>query len=163
MPMNPVLEDPDFNGVRYSRTSSNMRWNGVLVPGWKSFNTKSPLKPAKVWGNKAKPRGRTTGKFDPSAECEILLEDYINLKNQLAGEGVALGLGYKQVSSAITFTLFEPLRGTVVWLVLGVRIADEDFSVSDGSDDPLSVKLTLDVMDVIPDGTPSVIDNAPPI
>lgn len=163
MPMNPVIADPDFNGVRYSRTSCNLRWDGVLVSGWKSFNAKSPLKPGKVWGNKAKPRGRTTGKFDPTSECELLFEDFINLKNRLAAKGLAVGRGYKQVSSVVTFTAFEVERGAVVIVVLGVRISDEDFGPSDGNDDPLSVKLSLDVMDVVTDGTPSVIDTTPPI
>lgn len=162
MPMNPIIEDPDFNGVRYSRNSCDFRWDAFKVGGWKSFNAKAPLKPGKTWGNRAKPAGRTTGKFDPTAECEIYLEHYNNLKNYLVTKGAAFARGYKQVSSVVTFTAFEPERGSLIWTVLGVRIADEDFSVSTDSDDQLSVKLTLDVMDVLMDGVPSVIETVAP-
>jgi hypothetical protein len=161
--MNPIIEDPDFNGVTYSRTSCDLRWDAFKVGGWKSFSVKSPLKPGKTWGNRAKPRARTTGKFDPTGECEIYLTYFENLKNYLAAKGLPFGLGYKQVSSLVTFTAFEVERGTIITEVFGVRISDEDLSVSDGSDDELTVKLTLDVMDVAVNGVLSVIDTNLPI
>jgi hypothetical protein len=162
MPMNPVIEDPDFNGVRYSRTSCSLLWGAYLVAGWKSFDVKAPLKPGKTWGNRAKPGGRTTGKFDPSGECEIYLEYWVNLRNILTAIGALVGRGYKQVSiPVVTFTAFEVERGTVVTQLLGVRVADVDVSVSDSSDDQLTAKLSLDIMDVIEDGAPSVIDTVP--
>lgn len=154
-----TLSYPDINGHRYSRTSVDLRVNNAFkVKGWQSFTFGSKLTPGKTWGNKAKPQNRTRGKFEPTAEIEIYFEDYVLLRAYLAGIGVPLGQGYKEVSALWTCVAFERTIGSSRTDIIGARISDDTVNITN-SDDQLIKKVTLDVMDILEDGVSSVFES----
>ncbi|HVZ89638.1 MAG TPA: hypothetical protein VHG72_21935 [Polyangia bacterium] len=163
MPMTTLLSYPDFNGHRYSRTSSN--WdvdNALRIEGLISAQVTRKLTPGKSWGHRAKPQARTRGKFEPDAKVKLYMEDYNLLMNYLVAKGQPFGFGPFEVSWQLTGTLFETTLGTTRWDILGVRITNEDISpTEDGDDKQVEVSLDLDVMDLLKDGFGVVNEQSP--
>lgn len=175
MPMIEILNYPDTDGARYSRTSvdvavcASRTIQGVTQPalpalrieGWTSLTYKRSLKPGKTWTHRAKPQGRTRGKFDPSAEFGLMMEDYILLERYLATAGAQIGIGPFEQSFQLTATLYEAALGDTRWDIIGCRISEDGGGPGSDSDEELEVKLTLDVMDIMRDGQSAVYENTP--
>lgn len=175
MPMVPILNYPDNDGPRYSRTSVDVSIvatrsvNGVTsqaapalrIEGWTSLSYTRKLTPGKGWTHRAKPQTRTRGKFEPSGEFGLLLEDWVLAERYLAQAGAPLGLGPFEQSFQLTATLFEQALGTTRWDFLGCRVEQDSANVDTGSDEEIDVKLTLNVMDVMRDFQSAVYENTP--
>lgn len=175
MPMVPILNYPDTDGARYSRTSVDVSivatrtFNGVTsqaapalrVEGWTSLTYKRSLKPGKTWTHRAKPQGRTRGKFDPSAEFGLMMEDYILVERYLALAGVELGRGPFEQTFQLTAILYEIALGATRWDMIGCRIEEDGGGPGSDSDEELEVKTTLNVMDILRDGQSAVYENTP--
>ena len=175
MPMVPILNYPDTDGARYSRTSVDVSIcatrtvNGVAAPvapalrieGWTSLTYKRSLKPGKGWTHRAKPQTRTRGKFDPSMEFALMMEDYVLLERYLATAGAGFGKGPFEQSFQLTAILYEVALGATRWDGIGCRIEEDAGGPGSDSDEELEVKLTLNVMDVMRDGQSAVYENTP--
>jgi hypothetical protein len=175
MPMIEILNYPDTDGARYSRTSVDVAIcatrsiQGALTPalpalrieGWTSLTYKRDLKPGKTWTHRAKPQGRTRGKFDPSAEFGLMMEDYVLLERYLSTAGAQVGIGPWEQSFQLTATLFEQALGDTRWDILGCRIESDSGGPGGDSDEELEVKLTLNCMDIMRDGQSVVYENTP--
>jgi hypothetical protein len=164
----PILRYPEANGHRLSRTSVELRFAPNLVGGngpplilscWKTVNMNNKLTPGTTWGNKAKKMGRTRGKYEPTADLEVYVEDMEILRVALAAAGASLNMGYMEVSFDLFLTGFEQiLGGAFLWEALGCRITEESLAIPD-SDDQLFVKLTLDPMDCRKNGLQAVFES----
>lgn len=163
MPMVPVLQYPDFNGIRYSRTSSS--WyaeNALRLEGLISAQVTRKLTGGKSYGHRANPQTRTRGKAEYDAKVKLYLEDYNLLTNLLQSKADAQGIGLHEVSWQLTGTLFERTLGTTRWDILGVRIQNEDIPVTeDGDDKQIEVSLDLDVMQILKDRRSIVNESSP--
>ncbi len=160
MPMIPVLHYPDFNGIRYSRTSTDLLVAEAdhRIIGWTSITTEQSLTPGKAWGGRAKPQVRTRGKFEPKMSLKMWVEDWNLLQNKLETLGLASGLlGFMEVSFTLICTLYEADLGTTSWTGI-TKVATEQ---STGNDDPVETSLELDVMDLLKDGVSAVMENSP--
>lgn len=157
----PLLRYPEMDGHRLSRTSCELRIAPVggaplIVSGWKSINTSVELAPGKTYANRAKPQGRTRGKFTPTMELELYVEDAELVRVALGTAGLARNLGWMEVAFDAYLTGFEViLGGAFLWEGLGARITKDEMGVSD-NDDQLSRKWSLDLMDMRLNGISAV-------
>lgn len=172
--MIPILNYPDTDGARYSRTSVDMNVvasrqtrGGVTSPvapplrieGWTGLGYSRELKRGKSWGHSKKPQTRTGGRFTPAMSLSLFMEDWILLENYLRQWGATVGLGPFQQSFFLNVTAYERALGTTSWQGVGCQVEKEEANeVTQGSDDQLEVKLTLDVMDVLRDGFSAVYE-----
>jgi hypothetical protein len=176
MPMVPILNYPDIDGARYSRTSVDLSvvatrsaGNGLVAPvgpglrieGWTSMSFQRKLTPGKGWSHRAKPQTRTRGKFEPSMELGMYMEDYILLERYLALTGATAAKGPFEQAFTLTATLYEAALLTTVWQGVGCRIEQDSAPIEGNSDEEIEVKLTLNVMDVLRDGQSAVYENTP--
>jgi len=175
MPMIPILNYPDIDGARYSRTSVDLSATAtqtvqgvtsqiapsLRIEGWTSWTYSRELVPGKSWGHRAKPQTRTRGKFTPASELGLFMEDYILLERYLGLVGAARGRGAFEQSFQLTATLFELALGTTRWDMTGCRIEKDGSGPEKENDDELEVKLTLNVMDIFRDGQSVVFENTP--
>lgn len=175
MPMVPILNYPDSDGARYSRTSvdisvtaTRQQANATVqvapslrIEGWTELTYKRTLKPGKGWTHRAKPQTRTRGKFEPSAEFSLLMEDYVLLERYLSLAGAPFGKGPFEQAFQLTATLFELELSSTRWDLLGCRIGEDGGGPGKDSDDELEVKLSLDVMDILRDMQSAVYENTP--
>lgn len=155
----PLTPPPivDVNGLFLSRTSVVLTIDDKPVRLFKSVHWATKLTPGKTWGNRATPRGRGRGKFEPSADLEVYLEDFSVIRNFLATKNPARG--WMANSFTLTITAFEEqLGGAFTVTLVGCRVTESDISVSDG-DDQLTKKLTLDVMNIVEDNIPAILEN----
>jgi len=156
MPLKPSQRTVDVNGLFLSRTSVNITVDNFPYLLFKSVHWNAKLTPGKTWGNKATPRGRGRGKFEPTADMELYVEDYDQLVRQLAAKNPTRG--WMANSFTLTVTMSEPDKGTTTVQLIGCRVTEDDISVGDG-DDQLSNKLTLDVMNIVRDNIPYVVES----
>lgn len=148
MPIVPIaLARPNMVGHEYSHTSLEILLNGVALLGVKSISYSTKKEVGKVYGTAPQRIGRTRGKEDPSCELEIYRIEWEIAKATLG----AAGIGFGDTPSLLQVTGFEP--GQPVWVdqIISAEITEAAFSSSDGTD-PLTVKLTFDVMQIIVNG-----------
>ncbi len=175
MPMISILNYPDSDGHRYSRTSIALSMiatqtvgnvtsqiaPALRIEGWLAWKYKRSLKPGKGWGSKAAPQTRTRGKFEPSSELTTYMEDYILIERYLDLIGSARGRGAFEQPFQLTATLFELGLGTTRWDAIGCRIMEDGSGPEKENDDELEVPMQLDVMNVFRDGRSVVRENTP--
>src|SRR6185295_1951122 len=157
MPMITPIAYPDFNGHRYSRSSTDLRIDALKVRGWKSVSIEGELTPGETYGNLSTVQGTTRGKAKFSGEIELYLEDAEIVEAYLAAKGAPLGMGWMEVQAQMQFVASEIGRGIVQYDVLGMRVTKSGIAVAD-SDDQLTVKWSLHVKDVLKNGRAAVID-----
>jgi hypothetical protein len=147
----------DVNGIFVSRTSCTMSVDSLPIRLFKGVHWNKKLTRGKTWGNRVTPRGRGRGKFEPSGDLEVYIEDWTIIRNFLAAKNPARG--WMLNSFTLTVTAFEEaIGGAFTVQLVGCTVSEDDNSVSDG-DDQISRKLTLDVMNIIEDGIPAVLEN----
>ena len=178
MGMTPFLNYPDTDGIRYSRTSVEVsvvatgpQIAGQTTPpaiaaplriqGWTGLSYTRKLTPGKGWSHRSKPQTRTNGKFEPSAEFSMYIEDSRLLEIYLANAGLPFGKGAFQQTFQLTATVFEPSLGTTRLDMIGARIEQDAVSIETGSDEELECKYTLNVMDIMLDFISVVYENTP--
>ncbi len=136
------IEYPLINGHRFSWASVEAQFGSVgLIIGIKSINYSPELMPGKVYGTAPQKIGRTRGKEDSSADCEMLRLEFENLKETLGNSGV----GYGETAFDIVVQYREEGQPVVTDTLIGNRITKVDLQNADGTD-PSCAKLTLDPM-----------------
>lgn len=175
MPMVAILNYPDTDGARYSRTSVDLSIvatktvanvtqqiaPALRIEGWTYWKYKRSLKPGKGYGHRAAPQTRTRGKLEPSSEFGCYMEDYILIERYLGVVGATQGKGPWEQSFQMTATLFEIGLGTTRWDAIGCRIQEDGSGPEKDSDDELETALQLDVMNIFRDGLSVVRENTP--
>jgi len=175
MPMVPILNYPDTDGHRYSRSSIALSMiatqqvagatsqiaPALRIEGWLSWKYNRKLTPGKGWASRAAPQTRTRGKFDPSSELTTYMEDYILIERYLDAVGATRGKGAFEQSFQLTATLYEAGLGTTRWDAIGCRIEEDGSGPDKDSDDELECALKLNVMNVFRDGRSVVRENTP--
>lgn len=157
MPLITPIAYPEFNGHRFSRSSTDLRIDALKVRGWKSISVDSELTPGETYGNLSTVQGTTRGKAKFSGEIELYLEDAELVEEYLRNQANPRGMGWMEYQFQMILTASEPIRGYVQHDILGVRVTKSGLAVAD-SDDQLTVKWSLHIKNVIKNGRPIVID-----
>lgn len=136
------IEYPLINGHRFSWASIEAQFGDAgLIIGLKSINYSPKLDPGKVYGTAPQKIGRTRGKADETADCEMLRLEFENLKETLGNQGI----GYGETAFDIVVQFHEDGGPTLTDTIIGCRITAVDLSNADGTDASMA-KLTLDPM-----------------
>jgi hypothetical protein len=173
--MIPILNYPDIDGARYSRTSVDLSATptatvgGVTsqiapsqrIEGWTSWKYSRKLTPGVGWSHRAAPQTRTRGKFEPGGTLGLYMEDYILLERLLDAVGRTRGKGAFEQAFQLTGTLYEAGLGTTRWDMIGCRIMEDGSGSEKGNDAEFEVECQLSVMNIFRDGVAVVRENTP--
>lgn len=164
MPFIP-LAPPLINGNYFDWSSVEfVANNGSRISGFKSVDYKSTQKPGAVFANGSRQKiGRTPGQYDASGSFEIYRPQWLDLQRILQGPqainnlsaapGAVPGMHEVNFNMIVSFSEKTPQGATYSLTdletqtdtLVGCRIADWNFSGSQGSD-ALTVKCELDIM-----------------
>jgi len=160
MSLLPPFDVAQVRGHDVSRTSAILRFDAMLISGWTAIDYKSSRAPGKSSYSRSKPQARTRGKMTYTASVTLSEREAGVLRDYLAAKGAPARTGWSETEFTVTLTYFEPSLGPGVQTVVLVAAQATEFdrSISD-SDDPLMVKVTLDVMDILENGLSAVVEN----
>lgn len=139
---------PLVNGYRYSYVSIELGIDGTRIYGVKAINYKTAQKKGKVAGTSPLRLGRTRGKAEPEASIEIYKREFQSLVDKLMqGQPNTVGI-HDIIIPSITVTYAET-SGEVVTDTLTSITLDEIDQANQDNTDATSVKLALDIMNVL--------------
>lgn len=138
-------EYPLINGVRTSWAEIELRAKGRSRYGVKEVSYSSSLEPGEVHGAGVRKLGRTRGVLKHEASITMLKEE----ADEFVGE---LGPGFGEVSFEAVVSYAEGAK-TKVDTIVGCRIKNISNSHQQGNEG-LTVKLDLDVMEILYSGQP---------
>ena len=144
---------PLFNGRYYSFSSIEVWMGKVTAPqlSFKAINWKTALKPGMGRGTTPNKLIRTRGESEPEGDFEMYVHAWEAFKLTLAAQGAPL-IGYGEVEFDIVVQMREePNLPIATYMLKSCRCAGEEYSNSSGTD-PATVKVTLDVMDILTNG-----------
>lgn len=147
MPQSPVaISYPLVNGIRYDWSSVLFDINGIKFQGFKSVDYSASLTPGKIRGNRAQVVGRTRGSYDATGSAEVWKADFLNVL-------AVLGDGFMETSFNITASYSEVTTPNLIITdqLVGCRIVKHSDQGSEG-EEPLTVKLDLDMLYIAPNG-----------
>lgn len=158
-----LFPTPLINGNRFSFSSIDFRVGVSRIVDVKDIAYKSTLEPGEVYGTGSIKQGRTRGMQKCEGSVTIYREAWGLLLPQLAALTVATSAlnplaptqaGFQEVAFDIIVSYAEVPASQVQKDVLkGCRIKTVDVSQSE-SNDPLVVKLELDIMQIFFANTP---------
>lgn len=154
MPSTSPIAYPIVNGVRASFPSVELKLNGQIFIGFKSINYSRTRNRTMVYGNNVDPIGKTRGKNEYKADCELYIAEFHQFLIDTLG-----GAGYGDVIFNISVTISEPGFDTIADQIIGCTLDSTDASNAEGAD-PLVRKFELNPIKVIYGG---VDDNAIPL
>lgn len=163
MPLPFVENSPSpfvkLNGHEISRTSIDLLWDAIPIVGYTGLTHKSARAPGISHASRSKPTARTRGKVTFTADLTVYETTWSQLRNYLVIKGQDFRLGWSEVESVLTVTYFEPSLGpgSQVIVIVGAQVIEAEAAISD-SDDQLTRKLTLSVMDILENGVSCVLE-----
>ena len=157
LPIPTLIPSPLVNGNRYDYSSVQIQVNGFPLLGQEvvAVDYKHGLKPSSVFGSSPRKLGRTRGQYEADATLEITKESYGTLVAALSQNPL---FGYMEASFQIDVVYQDVSHPTSIQdTLLGCRIVEE----SEGhkaSGDGLTVRVTLDVIEIQRDGIPAIAE-----
>jgi len=142
--MTTPIQYPLINGVRHSFSSIELKIAGLIFVGFKTINYSRTRSRSNVHGKSPDPIGKTRGKNEYKADCELYLAEW----NALQAE---LGPGYGDTFFTITVTYGENGFDTIQDVIKGCTLDSTDASNSEGTD-PTVRKLDLNPMKILFNG-----------
>lgn len=147
----PSIAYPQVRGHRYSWVSLEVSIGvvaaGTPIVGVRSINWSDELAPGVVYGTSPQPIGYTRGKQTLTADMEILLAEWENLRLGLGG------VGFGEVMFDIVVNFHELGIGVQSYVLIGCRVTKVEQSNSDSTDASV-VKLTLSLLKILHNGGP---------
>ena len=138
---------PLVNGVRHSFTSIELNLAGLIFRGFKSINYSRNRSRAMPYGNSPDPLGKTRGKNEYKADCELYLAEWHVFQQTL----ISLGSGYGDQPFFVLVTYGENWFDTIQDQLLGCTLDTTDASNSEGTD-PTVRKSELNPIKVLFNG-----------
>lgn len=146
-----AINFPLINGNRMDFSSVDIIVAASRMRGIKSIDYSQSLTPGKVRGTGAQKLGRTRGEHDADASLEIYMEEFGDLVQLLGAGGI---VGYMEANFDVIVTYAEfPSSPVQTVNIHGARMIKHEQQAQQGSD-PLTMKLSLDVMYVLINGVP---------
>src|SRR3569623_2046888 len=147
------LRNPMYNGHEISRTSCDLLFGTLKVPGWTEWNHKWSRAPGKSYGNRSKVQARTRGKLTVTNSITVYETSWNVMYAYLVTLGTPQGLGPSEVSVLIALTMFEPTlwAGSKVIESVDAQVIETETAITD-DDSQLVRKLTVDTMDILEAG-----------
>jgi hypothetical protein len=155
-----------INGHRWDFASVTLRVNvptPTILTLVASINYEDALTPTALRGTSAMKLGRTRGQYEANGSMSIYAEEFRVLMRALAAMPPAGG-GFMEKSFEIGISYGEEFSVPANDELQGVRIVRVNNQNQQGGD-PLYIDVDLDIMSVLRDGLPSVVDKgvlAPP-
>lgn len=133
-----------INGTYYSHGSIEVEIRGITYPGVTAINYKDELSPGHLWATGPHKIGRTPGKANPSATCEMYRAYWDVVRREL---GQRFGLAVFDVFVIYAERSSNPGEGGLLVMdqLEQCRITAVEPSSTEGNE-PLTVRLTLDPM-----------------
>lgn len=136
---------PLVNGARHSFASVELKLFGTIFLGFKSITYSRKRSRTKVYGAHPDPIGKTRGKNEYDASCELYVAEFKVLVQQL-------GTGYGDIFGDIFVTYSENGFDTIQDVIRGVTIDSSEAEASEGTD-PLTRKIDLSPLKILFDAT----------
>jgi hypothetical protein len=142
---------PTINGSAVSFAELFFSVAGPPVKGVKAINWSRSIERGKVYGTSRRKLSMTSGQADYEADFELYEADWFDLMPQLAQLGKG-GVADAIFSVSLSYVMADDEGLKVHTAALkGCRVKKEGQSHSQGTE-PLSVKIDLDVMEIVVDG-----------
>lgn len=133
---------PLINGFRHSGNSIEVDLGGSRFRGFKTIDYDRTRSRSTVWGNHPDPIGKTRGKNEYKASCELYLAEW-------HAWITSLGTGYGDKAFTVTVTYVEGGFDTITDILSGCTIDSVAGSHSSDSTDPLIRKFDLNPLKII--------------
>jgi len=141
------MDYPQINSVAYGWAEVVLNVAGLSIRGVKAINYSESVERGKVRGTSQRKLALTSGEHDAEGDLELYMADWYDLL-------IALGDGYMMVPFAISVS-YTNLADFHTDELVGVRIKKVGNAHAQGNE-PLTIKLDLDVMRLKRDGLDGV-------
>jgi hypothetical protein len=148
-----------INGHAWDFSSVTIRVNAptpIILTLVASLNYEQSRTPGVLRGTSAKKLGRSRGQYDASGSMSIYREEF-NILVQALAALPPVGQGFMEKAFEITVSYGEMTSAPSTDELQGVCIIRTNNQNQQGGD-PLFVDVDLDIMDILLDGVPAVID-----
>jgi hypothetical protein len=141
------MDYPQINGIAFGWAEVVINVAGIPIRGVKAINYSESVERGKVRGTSQRKLALTSGEHDVEGDLELYMDDWYELKD-------ALGDGYMMATFAISVS-YTNLYDFHTDELTGVRLKKVGNSHAQGNE-PLTIKLDLDVMRLKRDGLDGV-------
>lgn len=141
---------PIINGRRFDFASIEALFHGFRTIGFKAISYKHTLKPGEAYGAAPQMMGTSRGQGKGEGSFEMFKEEF-------AAFIAVLGPGYKERYFNIEVSYGLPGLAPTLDSLLDVRIVDDE-DVHSAGEEPLTVKCSLLIRNVLRNGIPAVLD-----
>ena len=138
---------PLVNGARHSFVSIELKLMGVIFQGFTSINYTRTRSRTMVYGNSPDPLGKTRGKNEYKADCEVYLAEWNLFQSQL----LAIQPGYGDVFFSVTVIYNEPGFDVITDSIVGCTMDTTEASNAEGTD-PTKRKFELNPIKIFFNG-----------
>jgi hypothetical protein len=144
------IQYTDINGQHVSYASTEIKVNGLYLPGVKTISYKHVHDIGKLRGTGSHRLGRTRGTEEQEGSIEIFKRWEKILVTMISAAGA---VGYAEVGWPVTVSYFEPASPFDATLdtLLGVRFHSPEDNHSEGPDG-LTVTYQMDIMRLLKNG-----------
>jgi len=137
------MDYPQINGIAYGWAEVVINVAGIPIRGVKAINYSETVERGKVRGTSQRKLALTSGEHDVEGDLEIYMDDWNELRD-------VLGDGYMMATFAISVS-YSNDHACHTDELTGVRLKKVGNSHQQGNE-PLTIKLDLDVMRLKRDG-----------
>ena len=145
------MDYPQINGIAYGWAEVVLNVAGMPIRGVKAINYSESVERGKVRGTSQRKLALTSGEHDAEGDIELYQADWYDLLN-------ALGDGYMMAVFAISVS-YDNRQAVHTDELVGVRIKKVGNAHAQGNE-PLTIKLDLDIMRLKRDGLDAIGSSA---
>lgn len=152
-----------INGNMYDFSSLKVTTNVLgappLIERFTSLTYEHSMSVGKFRGRGSKVLGTTRGEYDASGSIVMYIEDWLQFQAGLTAQSAAGGGGWMMTRFMINVAYAEVGSAIVNDVLRGCRITKTSKSLARGTD-PIMVTLDLDIMEIIENAQPAVVDGS---
>jgi len=141
------IQYPLVNGVRHSFVSVELKLDGVIFQGFKSINYTRTRSRTMVYGNSPDPLGKTRGKNEYKADCELYLAEWNAFQAQLQDISPGYGDQFFEIVVMYNENGFDQITDTII----GCTMDSTEASNAEGTD-PTTRKFELNPIKILFNG-----------
>lgn len=135
------LAYPLVNGCRHSFSSVELNLAGLIFVGFTAINYTRTRSRTMVYGPHPDPIGKTRGKNEYKADCELYFAEFNLFKS-------TLGPGYGDIPFSVQVTYTENGFDTIIDTILGCTLDSTEASNAEGTD-PTKRKFEMNPIKIL--------------